>query len=48
MEKTNNEGIHRAYVMDNPNPYNPLLSTRTLASLAQKTFCLKDIPNFLP
>lgn len=35
MEKTNNEGIHIAYVMDNPNPHTPLLSTKTLASLAQ-------------
>ena len=35
MEKINNEGIHKAYVMDNPNPCTPLLSIKTLASLAQ-------------
>lgn len=30
--------------MDNPNSYNPLLITKIMASLVQKTFCLKDIP----
>lgn len=38
MEKANNEGIHTAYVTDNPNSHNPLLSTKTMASLAQETF----------
>lgn len=46
MKKTSNERIHIAYVMDNPNPYNPLLSIKTVASLDQQTFCLKDIPLF--
>ena len=35
MEKTNNEWIHIAYMMDNPNPRTPSLSTKTPATLAQ-------------
>ena len=43
MEKTNNKEVHTACVIYNPHPYNPLLSTEAMASLAQQTVYLKDI-----